>query len=194
VLGELKKQYEKLERAGKHQAAAQLRAIEHELEEQAGERERIARDAQLLTHWDENQNGVWDADERAKYDAEVARLRGQLELIAPKKRWFFSYEGEVFGPLRLAEIQKRGEPGASLLCCYDGKSGWLAIGDLLEIAKPPLPLLQAADLPAAQLVPLAETRKSRGPLQLSGPKGPTPENAKELASAPEVPALPQFAR
>jgi hypothetical protein len=165
VLSELKKQYEKLEREGNHKAAARLRAIEHELEEQAGERDRIARDAQLLTHWDENNNGIWDADERVKYDAAVSALRAQLPVIASKKRWFFSYEGEVFGPLRLGELQKRGEPGVGLLCCYDGKSGWLAVGDLLGLEKPAVPLLQAADLPSLPSTELPENRKSRGPLQ-----------------------------
>lgn len=131
VLTELQKQQQKLEQAGKHAAAERLREIEHEIEVEAQEREQIAKDAQLLTHWDENKNGVWDDSEREQYRAEVERLRQGLPVWSAQKRWFFSYQGEVFGPLRLGALHKRGKPGESLLCCYDGKSGWVAVSDLL---------------------------------------------------------------
>jgi hypothetical protein len=141
VLSELRKQAEKLHQAGNHQAAERLLQIEQDLEREADERERIARDTQLLTHWDENQNGVWDAPELLRYQAEVERLKQQLEINAAHKRWFFSYQGEVFGPLRLGDIEKRGTPSASLLCCYEGKSGWVAVSDLLGLEKLPEPEL-----------------------------------------------------
>lgn len=188
VLAQLKLQVERLESAGNHAAAAKLRAIEHQVEADADERERVARDAALLTHWDENQNGAWDPEERAKYEAEAVRLRGLLPQLAPKKSWFVSYEGEVFGPVRLSELSKKEEPRASLLCCHDGKSGWIAIGDLLDLGEPAVPLLQAVELPATQ-APLPESRRSRGPLDLEKARSPTkamPPSTPQL----EVDALP----
>lgn len=128
LLAELQKQHEKLEREGNQRAADRLRQIEHEIEEEALRREQVAKETQLLTHWDKNQNGVFDDDERQSYRQEVARLQAQLATLTTHKRWFFSYEGEVFGPLRLSEFE---HPGESLLCCYDGKSGWIAVSDLV---------------------------------------------------------------
>lgn len=132
VLAELEKQHQKLEREGRYQEAARLREIEQDLEEEAQRREQIAKETQLLTHWDQNENGVWDDDERENYEREVERLKHQLQRTAPQKRWFFSYEGEVFGPMRLSEVGKRRHRhGDALLCCFDGKSGWVALSDLL---------------------------------------------------------------
>jgi hypothetical protein len=141
VLGELRKQADKLRKAGQTDAAERLLQIEQDLEREADERERVAKEAQLLTHWDENENGVWDPPELARYQAEVERLKSQLATAAAHKRWFFSYQGEVFGPLRLGDLEKRGPHGASLLCCYDGKSGWVAVSDLLGLEKTPEPEL-----------------------------------------------------
>jgi hypothetical protein len=118
-----------------------------------------------------------------------------LPRIAAKKRWFFSYEGEVFGPLRLSEIQKKGEPGASLLCCFDGKSGWVAIGDLLDLGEAAVPLLGAAELPAP-LPALPEFRKSRGPLEIARERGETalredaPAKPRSEPVSEALPALP----
>lgn len=153
VLGELRRQAEKLRQAGKQEAAERLLQIERDLEREADERERVAKEAQLLTHWDENQNGVWDPPERARYQAEVERLQAQLDTASAHKRWFFSYQGEVFGPLRLGELEQRGKPGASLLCCYDGKSGWVAVTDLLGIQETE-PMNPVPELPVPEpLVP-----------------------------------------
>jgi hypothetical protein len=182
VLSELQRQCEKLERAGHHRAAERLRAIEAELEQEADEREQIAKHAQLLTHWDENENGLWDDHELERYRAEVSRLEQQLPQIASRKRWFFSYQGEVFGPLRLSELDERGVQGASLLGCYDGKSGWVAVIDLLGIARPKLPELTLA----------AASPKARASVRsMADGAAPAGSGAGSAQSpAIELPALP----
>jgi hypothetical protein len=150
VLTELRKEANKLRKAGNLQAAERLLQIEQDVEREAAERERVARDTELLTHWDENRNGQWDPPERKQYEAELARLKDELSTSATRRRWFFSYQGEVFGPLRLGDLEKRGAPSASLLCCYDGKSGWVAVSDLLglEPAEEPDLLPALPELPA----------------------------------------------
>jgi hypothetical protein len=152
VLSELRKQAQRLDTAGNHQAAQRLLQIERDLEREADERERVARNAQLLTHWDENKNGVWDPPELERYQLELERLKGQLTTSAARKRWFFSYQGEVFGPLRLGDLEKSGKEGAQLLCCYDGKSGWVAVSDLLGLEKVPEP--EVPEVPLLEVPPL----------------------------------------
>ena len=68
-------------------------------------------------------------DEREAYAREVARLRGLLPRFATRKRWFLEHEGEVFGAVRLGEIDVAAAAG--VLICFDGKSGWVALSDLL---------------------------------------------------------------
>lgn len=133
MLHELHKQAEKLRAAGHIQAAEQIEALEHDLEEEADARDRAAHAAALLTHWDANKNGTWDPDERAAYNLAVedtARVHGHL---ASRKQWFLSCEDRVFGPVRLAEVASaRGD--SLLLVCFDGRSPWVCLDDLLDQA------------------------------------------------------------
>ncbi len=134
LLTELEREQERLQQAGHQQAAAQLAALHDQLEDEADQRERAARDAMLLTQWDANRNGVWDAEEKAAYQRAVEAMRRRRDTAAARRRWYLSLEGQIFGPVRLTELAR--EPGTALLICYDGRSGWVSLDDLLGEGAP----------------------------------------------------------
>jgi hypothetical protein len=83
----------------------------------------------VLTHWDANENGIWDPEERTAYTKELERMRALAHRHRVRKRWFLEHEGEVFGPVRLSEIE--GEPNTDeLLVCYEDQTGWVALPDV----------------------------------------------------------------
>lgn len=132
LLDQLHRQQEALVRKGHVEQAERIGEILEQLEHDADQREAIRRESRLLTHWDENRNGVWDEDEIAAYEREVTKIRGLADSHAARKRWFFEHEGEVFGAMRLSELDPEDEAARSLLVCFDGKTGWVALDHVLE--------------------------------------------------------------
>ncbi|MEX1362533.1 MAG: hypothetical protein AB1Z98_05365 [Nannocystaceae bacterium] len=136
LLDQLRKQKAKLLAQGFAREAAELDQIESDMEAAAARRDAVAADATLLTHWDSNRNGQWDPEERQAYLDELERLRGLALRHRARKRWFLWDRGEIFGALRLSELLDDDEVGEhlhddELLVCFDGKSGWVALPDLL---------------------------------------------------------------
>ncbi len=136
LLDQLRKQSQLLSDAGYASAADALDRLHDQVERDAESRENVGAGARLLTHWDANDNGRWDEDERHAYRGELARVRTIAARFAARKRWYIEDEGEVFGALRLSELVADGElsehmQNESLLVCYDGKSGWVALPHLL---------------------------------------------------------------
>ncbi len=136
LLDQLGKQRMSLERAGRSEAARQIAELEQQIAAEADAREAVAGNARLLTHWDANQNGEWDPEEITAYREEVVKVRGLADKFGAHKRWYIEEEGAIFGALRLTEL--RSDPDLSehladsdLLLCYDGKSGWVALPDVL---------------------------------------------------------------
>jgi hypothetical protein len=132
LLDQLHRQQQRLQRIGHSEQAAAIRAILAQLEHDAEQREAIRREGRLLTHWDANGNGIWDASEIAAYEREVTKLRELARAYPARKRWFFEHEGEVFGAIRLTEIGELDETNQALLVCFDGKTGWVALEHVLE--------------------------------------------------------------
>jgi hypothetical protein len=130
VLEELRRQQELLRRTGHAAAATELEQLRENLEHEADQRAIASRDARVLTHWDANANGVWDPEERAAYADEVTKIRAAISKFAARKRWFLEYEGEVFGPTRLSSVDL--DVAGSMLVCFDGKTGWVALDDVLD--------------------------------------------------------------
>jgi hypothetical protein len=129
LMDQLIKEQQRLRAAGRNDLADRLAELRSRLEAEAAERDNIGKSARVLTHWDANENGVWDPEERAKYLEELDRLRGLAHRHRARKRWFLEHEGEVFGPARLSEIE--GEPGTDeLLVCYEDQTGWVALPDV----------------------------------------------------------------
>lgn len=137
LLDQLHKMEDKLRSEGHGDAADRLHDIEEEIEHEADERELMAKRAALLTRWDANRNGVWDDDEREAYRAEIERLRTLAIVHGPRKRWFLLGAGQVFGPVRLSQFVDVDE-ALPLLVCFDGDSGWVELGALLDPNKEPL--------------------------------------------------------
>lgn len=136
LLDQLHKRRLELEAQGFHSEAAALEELEHRLEAEAEEREAAASSAGLLTHWDSNRNGRWDADEKEAYLAELERMRGIAKRRFERKHWFLDTDGEIFGALRLSELVEDPEckmhlEDEELLVCFDGKTGWVALPDLM---------------------------------------------------------------
>ncbi|MBL4686544.1 MAG: hypothetical protein JKY37_18255 [Nannocystaceae bacterium] len=136
LLDQLRKQSQLLSVAGYQTAASALDRLRDEVERDADERDAVGAGARLLTHWDANDNGRWDDDERTAYQAELDRVRAVASRSAARKRWYIEDEGEVFGALRLSELLADAElaehlASETLLVCYDGKSGWVALPHLL---------------------------------------------------------------
>lgn len=136
LLETLKKERDRLRATGHGKEADQLEKLRQQLEHDVEEKEAAARNAKLLTHWDRNRNGEWDPEEIAEYKDELEKLRGVAMRHSHRKHWFLETEGEIFGPLRLSELSE--DPDCAghledddLLVCYDGKSGWVALPDLM---------------------------------------------------------------
>lgn len=139
LLAQLERQQQTLTRAGHISEAKRIGEILLHLETEADEREQIRRETALLTHWDANRNGLWDRDELDAYAREVERVRELTATHAVHKRWFFEYDSEVYGAVRLSDIDDISadtgpscEGWRSLLVCFDGKTGWVALEHVLD--------------------------------------------------------------
>jgi hypothetical protein len=89
-----------------------------------------------LTHWDANRNGQWDPEEMHRYRAELENLRERAKRFYTRKHWYLDMDGEIFGSMRLSELVEDPEvrehlEDDDLLVCHDGKTGWVALPDLL---------------------------------------------------------------
>jgi hypothetical protein len=130
LLEQLRRHQQVLHRTGYVEQAERIGEILEQLARDADRRAAISQESRLLTHWDENKNGVWDEHEIAAYEREVAKVRALAQSHAASKRWFFEHEGEVFGATRLTEVDDP-EAAKTLLVCFDGKTGWVALDRVL---------------------------------------------------------------
>lgn len=130
ILSTLRKEADRLRAAGHLDLANELEELEHAVEEEADQRALATHDANLLTHWDANLDGLWQEEERAAYQTEVHRLAGIAAKVGTRRRWFLQAEGRIFGPVPLPALNDL-ETELQLLVCYDGKSGWVDLNDLL---------------------------------------------------------------
>ena len=60
LLDQLRKEAARLRQAGHSEQAKRVSRLGSDLEAEANARERAAHEASLLTHWDANQNGIWE--------------------------------------------------------------------------------------------------------------------------------------
>ncbi|TNE86541.1 MAG: hypothetical protein EP330_22645 [Deltaproteobacteria bacterium] len=134
ILHTLHKEAARLRAAGHTELAERVEALESQVEEEADARTAAAHEAALLTHWDANHDGQWQESELAAYRAEVLRLAGVALRMGTRKRWFLQAEGRIFGPVTLPALQDL-QTELPLLVCYDGKSGWVDLRDLLTTAQ-----------------------------------------------------------
>ena len=130
ILTQLGTQSARLRQAGHAAEADRIDELHQAIKDEADQREAALHDAELLTHWDANDNGVWDDEERAAYQVAVDELREVAVRASAQKRWFLKSDRCVVGPIRLISLAER--PTVPLLICYDGKSGWVDLDDLLD--------------------------------------------------------------
>lgn len=139
LLDQLRAQQASLVRAGHVRQAERIGEILIQLEQDAEQRDAIRRESRLMTHWDANHNGVWDPPEIEAYELEVAKVRELSQDHGASKRWFFEHEGEVFGALRLTDLEQLEQRGKNLLVCFDGRTGWVALEHVLSAPPDPSP-------------------------------------------------------
>jgi hypothetical protein len=136
LLERLRTQRDLLRSAGHAREAQALDELRVRLEQECDLRDRASKDAALLTHWDANRNGRWDPDEIHRYRTELAGLRERAKRFATRRHWFLDMDGEIYGALRLSELVEDPEvhdhlEDENLLVCHDGRTGWVALPDLL---------------------------------------------------------------
>jgi len=131
VLAELQRQAEQLRAAGRVDDALQVEALQQQLEGEADARAAAARQAWLLAHWDADDSGHLDEEELAAYRTAVRRVREWAIDRGASKRWFVSYQGQVLGPVRLADLDEVPDRD-QLLLCFDGRTGWVLLTDVLD--------------------------------------------------------------
>jgi hypothetical protein len=131
ILDELETEITRLRAEGLDEEANALDEIFHDIEDEADAREQVAKEAAVLTYWDENKNGIWDAEERAAYRAAVSNIAARVRDSSHKKNWFLLHEESVIGPVRLNSFE-HDEVGTELLVCWQGKSGWVILQDVLD--------------------------------------------------------------
>lgn len=131
ILSQLEKEIQRLNDAGHVEDAKALCQVKEEIEAEADTREQVEKDAAVLTFWDTNRNGRWDDDERAAYQEAVVSMSAKVTEYAERKNWFLLHEETVIGPLRLSTVE-RDKIDASLLICWQGKSGWVALTDIYK--------------------------------------------------------------
>jgi hypothetical protein len=131
ILDELETEITRLRTEGLDEEANALDEILHDIEDEADAREQVAKEAAVLTYWDENKNGIWDDKERAAYRAAVSNIAARVRDSSHKKSWFLLHEESVIGPVRLNNFE-HDEVGTELLVCWQGKSGWVILQDVLD--------------------------------------------------------------
>jgi hypothetical protein len=136
LLEQLRKERDHLRATGHGAEADAIEELRQQIEHDVEEKEQAGQNATVLTHWDRNRNGSWDPDEIVEYLAELERVRRFAKKFAHRKQWFLETEGEIFGALRLNEVCTDADccdhlEDDSILVCFDGKSGWVALPDLL---------------------------------------------------------------
>ncbi len=130
VLAILQKESKRLSEEGHSNAAGEVEALRRHIAAEADAREDVGRNADLLSHWDANQNNIWDEDEILAYREELARSRGMLFSHGTQKRWYMQYKGQVFGPVRASGlVDQVADLDDDLLICYDGETGWVDLKD-----------------------------------------------------------------
>lgn len=130
AISTLTKEAEHLEEIGEVHKAECVRRVVGELEAEAAHREEVEQKCALLTSWDANDNGIWDADEVEAYRKCVDKTRTRLEKKGHTKHWYFQLHGHVFGPVRVSELGDL-DPEGRLLVCYDA-GGWVCWADLVR--------------------------------------------------------------
>ncbi len=131
ALHELQAQEEHLRSIGDIDHADKVHGVIDQLTADADAREEMEERCALLTVWDANQNGVWDADEIETYRQAVQEIRTKLAEHGQKKQWYFMLHSHVFGPVRLNDIDDW-TPDEKLLICFDAKSGWVSFADVIR--------------------------------------------------------------
>ena len=140
ILDRLQREHDRLLAMGLVTQAGRLSAVSEELRDELTSRDICERDVNLLRFWDANGNHVWDAEERAAYDAATQTVAKAVRTSAHRKQWFCLQGAQVVGPFVLAEgkgIQCLSELPSDGLICYRGTSGWVCVHDLRDVLRAP---------------------------------------------------------
>jgi hypothetical protein len=128
ILYLLQTEEQKLRKQGLTELAEEIEDLRHSIELESDERDE---NLSLLLHWDANQNGKWDAEERQAYQNEIKKVCTLAKKHAHKQRWYVLEEGMVFGPTTFSKLPVDDN---SMLVRFDSKCKWVALSDLTDVA------------------------------------------------------------
>jgi len=98
IRARLSEEVDRLRAQGRDRDADELSALELQISLQRDACELLGRE--LQAHWDTEGDG-WDAEDVQAYDAALDTTRAA---DPHAERFYVAYKGEVFGPIRLAEL------------------------------------------------------------------------------------------
>ena len=127
LLNLLQKEEYALRSQGHRAIAKQFEELQNTLKIQAQDREKHV---SLLLHWDENQNGEWDDEERTAYQRELEQIKEWATIHQHTLKWYVLQSGLVFGPTTFARLPKN---DSEMLIRFDTKSKWVALSDLNDV-------------------------------------------------------------
>ena len=128
MLETLQSEHARLKAIGEVKSAEALQVLSAEICEEADQRKTVC---DLLSVWDENQNGIWDLEEIEDYNREVTRVHQHIQASRQHRQWYILQSGFVFGPTALPDHFE--EPSAMI--SFGGKTRWVRLKDAQTNAK-----------------------------------------------------------
>ena len=139
MLNALQSEHSRLKSIGETKAAEEILDLCSEICAEADQRAIVC---DLLSVWDKNQNGQWDADEIEQYSNEVATVYQHLVDSAHNRQWYVMLSGFVFGPTSIPE--EFDEP--KMMISFKGQTRWVRYNDAQRNAQ--FSVDEPPDLPA----------------------------------------------
>lgn len=146
MLSMLQKEERKLRSEGFFMIASSIEELRTCIEMESDARQKHL---SLLLHWDLNQNGQWDPEERRAYQEEVTKINTLAAKHCHKHSWYIMQSGFVFGPTSFSRLPKE-DP--NLLVRFDTKTKWVALCDLTDVEH----LRNQSESTPSQLTPEAD--------------------------------------
>ncbi len=136
LLAVLRRQEERLRAKNEVHAAERMAAVAARVEERRRTCDAADRRSADLTAWDVDGDGTFSAQERAAYDAAVARAADAARRDPTRRAWYARFENDVAGPFAWQDVAG-GDADVDVLVCLDGECGWLRRADVLAAALRP---------------------------------------------------------
>jgi hypothetical protein len=133
LLTHLQKEVNHLRSEGLDDEADKIAEICVQIEEDSRCRLQIEMDTRLLSHWDEDDDGEWDPEEREVYNAALEHVVQKIGKQGDSRCWYLLEEGEVIGPIRESSLPSPEEAGEVFICDSEERL-WVSLSQVLSTA------------------------------------------------------------